>query len=863
LCVYATITVSASTGEWAFSDQRNADWAKCYRLEYNRPFTVDGKREGWLQVAITAKRPEPITVPLTTGEAVSLRGIPFSIGPPAAVDQSLAGMLMLHAADGEAARGAVVGEVLVTYADGQDARVALVWETSLTSRSDDPRDLPGGALVSLPDDTLAWITSWRNPRPDEAIQTVEPVTRAAGWRLLAATGVRADADERRIATALRAGQSAGALAEETVVSLDGTWRFQPEGGDEQDISVPQQWNFIDGLRNVHRGTYRRTFDVPDSMQGQRVLLRFETVGDYCEVTVNGFHVGEHLGPCVPFEIDVTERAAPGSTGNALEVAVRDDTHFSVPKETTDWRDRRHWIPHGIGANSRKGIWQSVNLVGRPPVHISNVRVQTSVRGKKLTVIYELFNSGRATFTGELAASVRPWEGGDVEVELPATPVELPGYVTTTLTVEAPWESPGLWQPDHPTLYALRSALSDDDGERAHRADTRFGFREGWFEGIHFYLNGIRYNLRGESPSYNGNADLMDTRAAAEGMVSRALAANFNVLRFHAVPAPRDVYDVCDEMGMLVVDESGIYASWQMLMPEHPRWMPECERHLSAWVRRDRNHPSIVLWSAENEGLNVGVLTPGQLAEYKRVIDANDGTRPVIFCGDGTGYGVAEASSKHYVRLISDLEDRGGRSSGYGRDLRDDIYWAAEYKQDIPLGVSEFLFPANDEMRAKHREVCAMMGLQTRGYRYADWFDIRPYNPFYTGYQSDEGVREGYEGIWDTIVKSFAPIAVFDKAYDALGPFPEPPALRVGEAARRALIVYNDALADESVTVTWQAVIGGEKIAGEERQLTIELGYHAEIEIEFTPEVAGELELRLTSSKGGVEQFADARRFVVQ
>ncbi len=128
---------------------------------------------------------------------------------------------------------------------------------------------------------------------------------------------------------------------------------------------------------------------------------------------------------------------------------------------------------------------------------------------------------------------------------------------------------------------------------------------------------------------------------------------------------------------------------------------------------------------------------------------------------------------HYVRTIEDLRHRGGKSSGYGRDLRNDIYWAVEYKQEVPLEIGEFLFPANDAMRDRHREVCTMMGLQTRGYRYANWRDIRPYNPHYTGFMDVGGLKSGYGEVWDVIVKSFAPVAVFDKHYDELGALPQP------------------------------------------------------------------------------------------
>lgn len=655
----------------------------------------------------------------------------------------------------------------------------------------------------------------------------------------------------------------GAGVEESVVSLDGPWRFQPSEGEEREVSVPGGWDRFSGLRNVHQATYRRTFDLPESFAGQRVLVRFDAVGDFAEVLVNGRYAGQHLGSTLPFEVDITGLVSIPSKDNRLEVRVKDDTHFSVPVEKQGFRNRRHWIPHGIGGDNRKGLLQSVSLRGRPPVQVADVRIQTSVRRKELTVIYELFNSRRATIRTRLEGSVAPAQGGAPTIALPPTPAELPGYVTTTVKVTVPFEKVTLWQPDHPALYTLRTTLSDAEGKPLHRTDTRFGFREVWFEGIHFYLNGIRCNLRGESPCYAEKMDLFATRDAATEMVRRYQRVNFNVLRFHALPAPPHVLDVCDELGMLVIDESAIYASWNMLMPEHPEWLESCRRHLTRWVRRDRNHPAVVLWSAENEGLNVSVLTPAMLAEFRRAIDAQDGTRPVVFDGDGSGYGASPASVKHYVKTIEDLKDRGGRASGYARDLRSDIYWATAYQQDLPLGCGEFLFPYEPGLRAKEREVCYAMGLQARGYRLADWFDIRPYNPSYCGFLRPEGVRSGYEDVYDVIAKSFAPVAVFDKEYDALGPFPAPPKVKAGQAVRRTLIVYNDTFADEQVQVAWQVTQGGKRVAGEQRELKIPLGSHTTWEIGFTPDAPGELRLELTSTKGGREQFRDARVFVVE
>jgi hypothetical protein len=125
------------------------------------------------------------------------------------------------------------------------------------------------------------------------------------------------------------------------------------------------------------------------------------------------------------------------------------------------------------------------------------------------------------------------------------------------------------------------------------------------------------------------------------------------------------------------------------------------------------------------------------------------------------------------------------------------------------------------------------------------------------------VKDEHREAYDILVKSFAPIAVFDRDYDALGPYPDPPRLPPGEIARRTLIVYNDAFRDEQVEVTWSADLDGERLAGETRTLQIPLGAHSLAEIAFMPTERGELHLHLASAKGGSEQFRDRRTFVVE
>ena len=156
---------------------------------------------------------------------------------------------------------------------------------------------------------------------------------------------------------------AGAVADDTVISLNGTWHIQAAGGTEQEIAVPSFWDRAPGLRDVHETTYTREFDVPESFAGRRVLLRFDAVGDAADVSVNGQYAGGHAGACLPFEVDVTALVTIPSTGNKLAVAVRDDSHFSAPRPSKDRRNRKYWMPRGMGANNRKGLYQAVTLLG--------------------------------------------------------------------------------------------------------------------------------------------------------------------------------------------------------------------------------------------------------------------------------------------------------------------------------------------------------------------------------------------------------------------------------------------------------------------------------------------------------------------
>jgi len=183
-----------------------------------------------------------------------------------------------------------------------------------------------------------------------------------------------------------------------------------------------------------------------------------------------------VGADLPFTVDITGIITVPSTNNTLAVLVRDDSHFSVPREGDRRRSRKSWIPRGMGANNRKGLYQQVTLHAVSVVQVADVRITTSVRKHELGISYEIFNGHKETVSARLTAEVLG-SGGTVALTLPPVQVALSGYVTTTIPLSAPFARAQLWQPDHPALYQLRTTLTDAKGTPLHQLQTRFGFRE--------------------------------------------------------------------------------------------------------------------------------------------------------------------------------------------------------------------------------------------------------------------------------------------------------------------------------------------------------------------------------------------------
>ncbi len=354
-------------------------------------------------------------------------------------------------------------------------------------------------------------------------------------------------------------------------------------GSWQRIGVPSQWEqegfgtycygrwYKEGPAEPPReeGIYRRTFEVPAAWRGRRVRLVFEGVMTDAEVTVNGRSAGPvHRGAFYEFDYDVTPLLCFGAE-NRIEVRVAKesaDRSVNRAERMADW-----WL---FG-----GIFRPVYLEAGPRTRLLDAALDPQADG---------------SLTALLGTTPLP-KGCSLELTLEDRPsVVRPLGAGGEHRIACRWEGIEPWHPEHPRLYRLTMTLRDGGGRLLHRLTERIGFRTVELrpaDGL--YLNGRKLLLKGINRHSFHPASGRTTSAAIsrrDGELIRAM--NCNAVRVHYAP-DRHFLDVCDSLGLVVVDE---FCGWQRA------YSTEAGSPLvEAFVRRDRNRPSVILWSNGNEG----------------------------------------------------------------------------------------------------------------------------------------------------------------------------------------------------------------------------------------------------------------------
>ena len=377
------------------------------------------------------------------------------------------------------------------------------------------------------------------------------------------------------------------------------WAVTPPAAGLEDTPIPgiiqQVFPFYQGVAWYYHRFSCRLAPRP----GFKVALDFGAVDYLAEVWLNGAYLGQHEGGETPFQFDASA-CLKWEGENLLAVRVLcpcNDPIDGYILGQTPHRNRSDYRSYSNGSSMNMGgILYPVSLVAQPVVHLADLFVRGDRRGRvKVDVTLENALSTPAACTLELAvcpaASGLACAAARLSLDCP------PGASTQAFELNLP--QPRLWQLEDPYLYRLDAALAPAEGVRPpHRSSARFGLREFRVIDGFFHLNGKRLFLRSThtgnhfpvGSAYSPNPDLM-----RQDMLY-AKAAGFNMVRFIVGMARPEQLDLCDELGLMVYEES--FASW--LLEDSP-WMSERYRtSVDGMVRRDRTHPSVTLWGLLNE-----------------------------------------------------------------------------------------------------------------------------------------------------------------------------------------------------------------------------------------------------------------------
>jgi beta-galactosidase len=424
--------------------------------------------------------------------------------------------------------------------------------------------------------------------------------------------------------------------------FDAGWRFlkgdapgaeQPAFADAawRALDVPHDWS-IEGPfdeKAPTRGSgaflpsgvawYRKHFSLPAGYAGKRVFIQFDGVMQNSDVWLNGHHLGHRPNGYVSFRYELTDHLQFGD-GNENILAVRTDTSAQPASR---------WY-------SGAGIYRHVRLVATGAVHLryGGTFVSTpkiSAEAATVHIVNDVINQSAAACEASLQISLVAPDGKTVATTASiaqSLAAGAAGEFTTDLTVAAPQ----LWQPDSPALYRAVVRVRAG-GTMLDEHTSTFGIRDARFESATgFWLNGKNLKLQGVCLHHDGGAfGAAVPLAVWEQRLTTLRELGVNALRTAHNPPDPGFLDLCDRMGFLVMDE--LFDCWEVGKNPHDYHLFFAEwskTDVRDTVRRDRNHPSVILWSAGNEIHD----TPREarakeiLAGLVQVFHDNDPTRPV-------------------------------------------------------------------------------------------------------------------------------------------------------------------------------------------------------------------------------------------
>ena len=354
------------------------------------------------------------------------------------------------------------------------------------------------------------------------------------------------------------------------------------------------------------GWYLKNVKI-EKLENERISLYFEGAYNQTDVWLNGHRIYFNPYGYSSFRFDVTDELQEGD--NTLVVRVRNEGN------NTRWY-------------AGSGIYRHVWLIQTPKVHADEWDTYIQTEGETVNVVTCVYNNGTAEANGSLSVDIVDADGSVVATK--QTTFNIPRDSEQTISLSLDLAGAQTWSPETPYLY--KAIIRTTDGTTTDILEKRFGVRSLKFSATEgFLLNGVPTLLRGGCVHHdNGLLGAAAYDAAENRKLSLLKAQGYNAVRCsHNLPSEHFL-DACDSLGLMVIDET--FDQWYVKKnnDDYHRFFAEfSDRDLQVMLRRDRNHPSIIMWSIGNE-IPGRIEAAGQeaAARMRNVIKQYDTTRPV-------------------------------------------------------------------------------------------------------------------------------------------------------------------------------------------------------------------------------------------
>ena len=534
------------------------------------------------------------------------------------------------------------------------------------------------------------------------------------------------------------------------ISFDENWRFindNPTGAENpgfddsgwRTLDLPHDWSIEDlpnqdgvnvigpfskaSLGKMYTGYmvggtawYRKQFSIDKASEEKRAYLQFDGIYMNSDIWINGKHVGNHLSGYTSFWYDITPYLNPAGQVNVVAVQVKNE----------DYNAR--WY-------SGSGIYRHTWLTLVNPVHIEpwGVYITTSEASEKkanVEVVTNVTNSGDKNLP--VSYTIRLIDPSGAEVGKSTMESSVPSGKSVELKQVVRVENPALWSVEKPNLYQAQVELAVNN-KIEDKVSTAFGIRNIKFDTTNgFTLNGKTIKIKGGCFHHdNGPLGAVAIDRAEERKIEILKKAGFNAVRTsHNTMSPA-LLDACDQLGMLVMDE--FFDSWERskiggvyklfgtkgvnyVIEDYSKYFNEnWQKDIQSTVLRDRNHPSVIMWSIGNEiseaadtsGLRIATKLVNEVRKYDRTRAVTEG---LVDAGAMFGGKITWDERAPHMALL----DVVGYNYGYVRYRGDHnkyperIMFASEFNpsaslenwqtvEDLPYVIGDFVWTAMDYM----------------------------------------------------------------------------------------------------------------------------------------------------------------------